>query len=153
MTGIEESLYRRIVDVLPIACVDVVLRVRGRGFLLVRRGQEPLKGSWWVVGGRILQGETAVQAAVRKTRMEVGVDLTGAELRFRGYYEDVFESSPFGPGPYHTVSLVFEAVLEELPSVTLDSSCTDWCCAERLPERFVIRGTMDRGEAVGREPR
>lgn len=135
---IEESLYRRIVQVLPIVCVDVVLQVEGRGYLLVKRGQEPLKGEYWVVGGRILMGEAAADAAVRKVRTEVGVELEARDLTFLGYYEDEFTSSAFGPGRYHTLSLVFQATLADVPEVALDATSTEWTLAPSLPRRLAI---------------
>jgi ADP-ribose pyrophosphatase YjhB (NUDIX family) len=135
---IDESLYRRIVQVLPILCVDVVLRVRGKGVLLVKRGQEPLAGAWWVVGGRVLHGESATEAALRKVRAEVGIEIEADALSFLGYYEDKFDVSSFGPGLYHTLSLVFETVLDEVPPVALDPTSTAWTLADRLPDRLVI---------------
>jgi len=140
---IEEALYRSIVKCLPIACVDVVLRVPG-GVLLLKRGDEPLRGEWWVIGGRIHMGEGARSAAARKVRQEVGVDIDEADLRFLGYYEDEFERSAFGEGPYQTLSLVFEAQLKSLPGVTLDRHSEAWVVRESFPERLrVVRPTVE----------
>ena len=75
---------------------------------MARRKNEPLKGEWWVVGGRILHGEAVREACVRKTLEEVGLEID--EMRFLGFYEDVFDKNSFQvPDPYHTLSLVFEA--------------------------------------------
>lgn len=138
---IPEPLYRQILDVLPIACVDVVLRVESEGgqCLLVRRANEPLQGEWWVVGGRLLHGESAVDAAIRKTTEEVGVTLAPGDLRFLGYYEDRYKRNAFGPSDlYHTLALVFEATLPTLPPVQLDHQSDAWKLSPSLPDRLRI---------------
>ena len=85
--------YKQILEVLPILCVDVVIRNRRGEYLLVKREGEPLKGQWWVIGGRVLKGETLEQAAIRKAKSEVSVTLQ--ELHPIGYCEEVFPDAPF----------------------------------------------------------
>ena len=62
----------------------VVLRGCGRNripgparpeVLLVRRGHEPMAGSWSLPGGAIELGETAAEACVREVREECGLDV------------------------------------------------------------------------------
>ena len=77
---ITESLYREIISVLPIICVDVVIRNKSGKVLLARRKNEPIKGHWWVIGGRILSGESAQQACIRKTLEETGLKITKYNL-------------------------------------------------------------------------
>ncbi len=133
---IPEQLYKQILSVIPIICVDIVIRnVRGQ-YLLVRRNNEPLKGDLWVVGGRILQGETARKACIRKTLEEIGLAIT--DLHFLGIYEDIFDKNSFEvPGPYHTISIVFETLIAVSESINLDSQHSDWGWYDNLPERFV----------------
>ena len=137
---ITESLYREIISVLPIICVDVVIRNKSGKVLLARRKNEPIKGHWWVVGGRILSGESAHQACIRKTLEETGLKIN--ELRFLGFYEDVYEKNAFDvPEPYHTLSLAFETQLSSEQSeetIRLDSQHSDWGWFDKLPERFII---------------
>ena len=42
---IPEDLYKQILSVMPIICVDVVIRNDKGQYLLVQRKNEPLKGS------------------------------------------------------------------------------------------------------------
>ena len=137
---ITESLYREIISVLPIICVDVVIRNKSGKVLLARRKNEPIKGHWWVVGGRILSGESAHQAGIRKTLEETGLKIN--ELRFLGFYEDVYDKNAFDiPKPYHTLSLAFETQLSSEQSeetIRLDSQHSDWGWFDKLPERFII---------------
>ena len=54
--------YKEIIKVLPILCVDIVIKNNRGEYLLVKRAHEPLKGRWWVVGGRVHKGESIEQA-------------------------------------------------------------------------------------------
>jgi colanic acid biosynthesis protein WcaH len=100
--------------------VDLLIR-KGNKVLLVRRENEPLKGYWWVPGGRILKGESAVDAAKRKAATEVGMRI---DPKFAGVYEGKFETGAHGV-PVHTVSLVYEAKAPN-ERVRLDSQSSDW---------------------------
>jgi 8-oxo-dGTP diphosphatase len=63
-----------------IPCVGgVVHDARGR-LLLVRRGQEPAKGSWSVPGGRVEAGESDAAATAREVLEETGLAVTVGAL-------------------------------------------------------------------------
>lgn len=129
---IASEFYRAFVAYMPIVCVDIVIReFGGSRVLLVQRANEPLKGHWWVPGGRILKGETAIDAARRKALTEVGMDL---DPKFLGIYEGRFESSAHNV-PTHTVSLVYEAFARTNDEVKLDSQSLGWRWGE-LPQKF-----------------
>lgn len=134
---IPDHLYREIISVIPIVCVDVVIRNEAGKVLLLRRKNEPLKDQWWVVGGRIHAGEPARQACVRKTFEESGLAIE--ELEFLGFYEDVFDKNSFDEAkPYHTLSLVFETRVTKKQAIHLDAQHTEWAWFDSLPDRFTI---------------
>jgi 8-oxo-dGTP diphosphatase len=59
-----------------IPCVGGILldeRLGRRRLLLVRRGQEPAKGTWSIPGGRVEPGENDVDAIVREVLEETGL--------------------------------------------------------------------------------
>lgn len=58
----------------PIVAVGAVILDAGR-VLLVRRGQEPLKGEWSLPGGAVEAGETLQAALVREVREETSLDI------------------------------------------------------------------------------
>jgi mutator protein MutT len=58
----------------PIVGVGAVV-IEGDKVLLVRRGQQPLKGEWSLPGGALELGETLEQGVIREVREETGLDV------------------------------------------------------------------------------
>lgn len=138
MSLIPAQEYAAITEVLPILCVDVVVQnVRGE-YLLVKRANEPRKGQWWVVGGRVLKGESLHQAALRKVREETALYIGSAEPI--GYYEELAQVNPFRrDAQYHAVSVVFAAAVDDFREIRLDDQSAEWKRARELPADFCIR--------------
>jgi len=127
--------YKKVIGVLPIFCVDVIITDRIGRYLLVKRAYQPLKGRFWVVGGRVHKGESAEAAARRKTLQEVGLRV--GKLRLVGYWEGFFDRNRYGTlGGIHTVSAVFHAEVEGTEPVRLDVQSTAWKYCDRLPRDF-----------------
>ncbi|HCE45316.1 MAG TPA: hypothetical protein DET40_17385 [Lentisphaeria bacterium] len=133
---IPESKYRQIIACLPILCVDIVIEVNGL-YLLVKRNNAPKKGRWWVPGGRIHKGESAVSAVKRKAMEETGLSIH--HVKPLGYYEGVFRNSSFDKthGGYHAISIVF-ACKASLKGISLDDQSSGWKL-DSLPGDFKIR--------------
>lgn len=105
MSEIPTELFRKIHSAMPIPCVDAVIIQDGK-ILLGRRTNKPAMGQYWILGGRILKGETRIEAIHRKIKEETGLDINVlAEL---GTDETIFEDGPFD-GPTHTINTVFLA--------------------------------------------
>jgi colanic acid biosynthesis protein WcaH len=116
-------LYRKIVALVPIVCVDLLVVDRDGRVLLLKRRDEPAKGLWWFPGGRVHLGETRGQSALRKLEEECGLVAEGYAVT-EIFTADVMLTD--GRGCLcHGVSTVFRArIAESAPKVTLDASST-----------------------------
>lgn len=134
---IESSLYQKIIDCSVNLCVDIFLENDGK-YLLIKRTQEPVKGTFWPIGGRIHKGETAEQAARRKIKEEIGINYSN-DLYPIGYYEDQYSANSFQSNThYHTLSIVFNGKINDL-DIKLDATSSDWGFFEEFPKRFKIK--------------
>jgi colanic acid biosynthesis protein WcaH len=130
--------YSQIIEVLPILCVDViVMNARGE-YLLIKRANQPRKGQWWVIGGRLLKGETLEQAVVRKVLEETSLKVEAVHPI--GYYEAVSQENPFGLAPrLHAVSVVFSTVIDDRQQIRLDDQSLEWKFSRELPRDFCFK--------------
>lgn len=138
MSFIQAEMYNQIIEVLPILCVDVIIKNSQGKYLLIKRVNEPQKGHWWVIGGRVFKGETCEEAAIRKIREEVSLNVKAVYPI--GYFELVTDAHPFGLKlPYHAVSIVYETLVDDNQQVKLDDQSAEWKYANKLPEDFIIK--------------
>ena len=102
---IPEKIYSKIHALMPIACVDLVVWREGQ-VLVLKRKDEPLRGGWFVPGGRVLRDEHLSYACARIVRDEACLE--SGFPRFVGYDETMFDTDPFHHGKgTHTVNLIF----------------------------------------------
>ncbi len=134
---IKEEIYSEIVKSIPIVCVDAIIK-KDNQFLVIQRKENPLKGEWWVPGGRVHLGEELVVALMRKVSEELSINIKSS-YKLVGIYEDFFNSSSFGEHLYHTISFVYEFNIDEMEDldIFLDSTSSKWCFQNNLPERLL----------------
>ncbi len=121
-TIISEKEYKKILEHVPIACVDLVIAHKNK-VLLVLRNKSPAKGNWWLVGGRVLKGESLEDAAARKALEEVGLKVS-IERKI-GFYDTIFEDGPFPDlkTGVHTINVCFLArCVDEEPQIKIDKT-------------------------------
>ena len=131
--------YLNITKLVPIVCVDIVIQNNTTNqFLLLYRTNDPLSGTWWVPGGRILKEENAIQACKRKLYEELSINCDA--FNFLGYYEEIFNSDPIGSfTKYHTISLVFRTVISLNERIKLDSQHAKYDWFDVLPNELKIK--------------
>ncbi len=114
-------LYRKIQAATPVLCVDlVVVDQKRKTFLLVKRANSPLKGKWFLPGGRVYKNEKLKEAALRKLREETG--LRGRVVRELGVWEYISEKSGYFRGVnLHSVSAVYLVEIVGGKKVILDN--------------------------------
>mmetsp|Transcript_35652 Transcript_35652/g.63421 ORF Transcript_35652/g.63421 Transcript_35652/m.63421 type:complete len:267 (+) Transcript_35652:78-878(+) len=95
---IPQGIYSEIVANFIVPCVDVVLEAEDGQVLLLERGQEPMQGVLWLIGGRMWKGETFFDTAIRKVHEEVGLSRSSLRpLRVLGVWNTFFDRSTHAP--------------------------------------------------------
>lgn len=87
-----KDVYEEIVRKTVVCCVDIALRSPDGKYLIVQRATHPVKGYWWLPGGRLLKGETFFEGAVRKCAQEAGVT-DARPIKTLGVWNTFFETS------------------------------------------------------------
>jgi 8-oxo-dGTP diphosphatase len=105
----------------PALATDCIIHDAARRVLLIRRKNEPFKGSFALPGGFVDIGETVEDACRREVREETGIEV--GDLHLVGVYSDP-KRDPRG----HTVSVVFLTRLtgNEVPRAGDDAEAAEW---------------------------
>ena len=147
---IPDTEYKKIIQKIPILCVDIILRHKDQ-VLLVKRADAPCRGVYWPVGGRVHKGESVDAAARRKILEEIGIKYKGVLIPI-GFYEDNYTESAFeAQTEYSSFSLVFVGNLNNQQTkskVRLDKTSEDFGYFDTLPKRFVVKRFSDFDEAL-----
>jgi mutator protein MutT len=116
----------------PIVGVGAVV-IDGTKVLLVRRGNEPLKGEWSLPGGALEVGETLQQGVVREVFEETGVTVAPAGVI--EILDRIVKDEESGRVRYHYVLIDFVCrVISGSPSVGSDADEVRWVDRAALEE-------------------
>ena len=131
---IDTETYIKILERMPVLCVDLLILNNKGEFLQVKRRYEPMKGRWWTVGGRVRKGESLALAAKRKAREEVGLNVN--VILPLGFYEELYSRNPYHIAKgIHTVSIVFICTLVS-GEVRLDNQSSAWRYSSKIPQKI-----------------
>ena len=123
-----DDLYGRMVRDCVICCVDCLLvRTTLEGTkecLLVLRSSEPVKGVWWLPGGRLLKGESFFAAAKRKALQETGLSNVKC-VQVLGVWNTFFPTSNWDTKEEKGTQTVNPIVLVELGDPGADVKLDD----------------------------
>lgn len=124
--------YKKMMELFPMVCVDAAVYINGK-FLLVKRKRQPVKGEWWVIGGRVYKNEKLDDAMVRKIKEEVGID---SLVRKLGVDETIFDKSSFDFG-IHTVNIYYFAEPKSSDfRIILDKDHSEYKLIDKLEENL-----------------
>ncbi len=93
-------------------------------FLLLKRANEPNRGMFVPVGGKLEPHESAYQAVLRETFEETGIPLKSAK-----YCGTLTESSPV---KYNWISFIYMAEIPYQPAPFCDEGTLEWIAIENL---------------------
>ncbi len=119
---IEDKYYKMILEWMPIPTVDGIITFEGK-FLLLKRVNPPVKGEWWLPGGRVRKGESLEEAVRREVFEETGLECK--IIRQIGVINLVFPEC-------HTISIYY-LVEAENSNVKLNEEHSDYRWVSKLP--------------------
>ena len=118
-----------------------VLPIKYGRVLLAKRGIEPYKGEYDLIGGFIKPGESAENAATRETKEETGLNVRIIQLI--GTYPD-----QYGKGGNYTINIHFIAeVIGGKPEPQSDASSLEWIPIKEIP-KLKLKGFKNTREAL-----
>ena len=138
MDYIPEREYQKIIKKMPIFCIDFLISSQNK-YLLIKRKEEPLKNSYWVIGGRLLFKEKITDAAQRIQEREIGRSFSDfREIGFSNY----FFSNKQNSKATHTPTLLFHITVKKMFNPTLDKQHNNFIWSEHIPEELIKQTTF-----------
>jgi 8-oxo-dGTP diphosphatase len=126
----------------PIVAVGAVI-LQGDRVLLIRRGQEPLKGAWSLPGGVVELGETLEAALVREVREETSLDVAAGEVV---EVLDSIRPDAAGRTEYHYIIIDYACRLRgDAPAAAVhgtDAADVRWVAIDELERLAVTAGAI-----------
>ncbi len=120
----------------PIICVDLLVKYNDT-YLLMLRKNNPIKGKYWMPGGRVYKNESLGKAVKRKCLEECGVKVKN--YKKVGVIEYIKEEAPFNniKSGIHVVSIVYEILIDS-KNILMDSQHDDykWVSFENFPKKL-----------------
>ena len=133
MTYIPEEEYQKIISQVPIFCADFLVRCVDE-YLLMKRENEPLRGTYWPAGGRLMFKETLDEFAYRVQMREMGRHFPNYKLMgFSNYmFPDVKDKRAT-----HTPTMLYLVEVDEKFSPETDETHSDFIWSRDLPQELL----------------
>lgn len=105
--------------------------------LLIMRNEEKRKkfgADWGNIGGKVDFGESLIEACIRETREEIGVNLDSKNVELIEVKE-----KPFATEIYHTLNFAYATILDEKEKIIINEESDDykWFELNNLPEKMI----------------
>lgn len=122
MRMINQNFYNKILQNMPVLCVDAVI-ISQKGVLFLKRKNSPALNEWWFPGGRVFKNEKIEDTLFRKIKEEVNIK--PRLLRFLGFTQTIFDDGMFGIQT-HTVNLTYLLICEDFNHIKIDANHDDY---------------------------
>ena len=142
---LDSDTFHMVISHAPLVSIDLVVEDADGCVLLGQRINRPVKGGWFVPGGRVFKNETLDDAFLRICEAELGVVLKRDVATFLGVFEHFYNESVFGAVPEHPdthyVVLAYRLILpakslSNLPQ--LQHQCFRWWRKEEMLTDFAV---------------
>tara|TARA_B100000085_G_C18505741_1_gene497454 strand:+ start:269 stop:706 length:438 start_codon:yes stop_codon:yes gene_type:complete len=138
MDYLPEKEYQKMIKSMPIFCIDFLISFQNR-YLLIQRKEEPLKNSYWVIGGRLIFKETIKHAAKRIQEREIGTHFSNfKEIGFSNYFFPDKQNSR----AIHTPTLLFHIEVKKMFNPKLDEQHNSFIWSEHIPKELIKQTTF-----------
>ena len=118
---------------MPIFCIDFLISFQNK-YLLIKRNEEPLKNSYWVIGGRLMFKEKIAHAAKRIQKREIGTYFSNfKEIGFSNYFFPEKQNSK----ATHTPTLLFHISVNKMFNPVLDEHHNNFIWSENIPKELI----------------
>lgn len=111
--NIPTNIYRKIIEYIAVPTVDFIFLNQNKEILLWLRNNAPLKWVYYLPWWRIQKWETIIEAAKRKAKEEININIDQDRLKFIGVYDDIFKDSIFNDLSAHYLPCTFLYYISE----------------------------------------
>ena len=133
MIYLPEEEYQKIIKSMPIFCIDFLISFQNK-YLLIQRNEEPLKNSYWVIGGRLMFKETIKHAAKRIQEREIGTYFSNfKEIGFSNYFFPNKKDSR----ATHTPTILFHISVNKIFNPRLNNQHSNFMWTENIPKELI----------------
>ena len=144
MTYLPEEKYQKIIKLMPIFGIDILITCKDKN-LLIQRKVEPLKDTYWVIGGRLLFKEKIEEAAKRIQEREIGTYFSN--LREIGFSNYLFPDKQNSRAT-HTPTLLFHVEVKKMFNPKLDNQHNSFIWSDKLPDELVKQTTFFKNKFI-----
>ena len=138
MNYLPDQEYKKIINLMPIFCIDFLITWK-KQYLLLQRKEEPLKNDYWVVGGRLFFKETIKDAAKRIQEREIGRYFSKfKEIGFSNYF---FPSKP-GSKATHTPTILYKISVTKKFDPIVDRQHNNFIWSNKIPKELIKQTTF-----------
>jgi colanic acid biosynthesis protein WcaH len=115
MMRLDSQLFKKVIESTPLIAIDLLFK-KGNQILLGKRVNNPAKGYFFSIGGRIMKNETVNQALDRIIKNELNIKFD-CNPKFINFFEHFYDNSIFESVETHYVGLLFEARVDDFYSL------------------------------------
>lgn len=120
--------YKKILEYLPIVCVDLLI-IYDNKCLLLFRNNEPAKGQYWFPGGRINKMETIRDASIRKAKEETNLNCEFIDIVS-------VEETIFNDSDLHTINICCYLTVNNIDKLQFDKYHSDYKWVDEESDKY-----------------